>query len=252
MKLQIHLLSKNIIHLPVHYNHLLQAMLLKSIDDEQYRTFIHDQGYHYEKRQFKLFTFSKLNGKYKLSMDRKFIDFEKEIMLIVSSSQESFIKQLEQGIKTKTIRLGSNELQVTKLIVKEESLIVKEESLVGDYLKVRTLSPVVAYSTIIEAGKKKTLYYTPQDEQFSKVLRENIIKKYKSIYGERPLQNEDFEVLAIATEKYQKSVVYYKNFIINGYSGNYVLLGNPVLIQFALEAGLGGKNAQGFGCVEAK
>lgn len=245
MKLHIYLSSEDIIHLPVHYNHLVQAMLLNSIEDEQYRTFIHDQGYHYEKRQFKLFTFSKINGKYSLSQDKKFIDFEEEIMLTISSSQESFIKQLEQGIKEKTIRLGSNELQVTKLIVKEESLV-------GDYLKVRTLSPIVAYSTIIEAGKKKTLYYTPQDEQFSKVLRENIIKKYKSIYGERPLKNEDFEVIAIATEKYQKSVVYYKNFIINGYSGNYVLLGNPVLIQLALEAGLGGKNAQGFGCIEAK
>ena len=245
MKLQIYLTSKDLIHLPVHYNHLVQAMLLSSLKDEQYRAFIHDEGYHYEKRQFKLFTFSKLSGKYSLSQDKKFIDFAEEIMLTVSSSQESFIEQLEQGIKEKTIRLGSNELQVTKLIVKEESLV-------GDYLKVRTLSPVVAYSTIIEAGKKKTLYYTPQDEQFSKVLRENIIKKYKSIYGERPLQNEDFEVLAIATEKYQKRVVYYKNFIINGYSGNYVLLGNPVLIQLALEAGLGGKNAQGFGCIEAK
>ena len=245
MRLHIYLSSENTIHLPVHYNHLLQAMILNSIDDEAYRTFMHDEGYRYEKRQFKLFTFSKLSGKYSLSQDKKFIDFEEEIMFIVSSSQESFIKQLEQGIKGKIIRLGSNELQVTKLIVKEESLT-------GDYLKIRTLSPIVAYSTIIEAGKKKTLYYTPQDEQFSKVLRENIIKKYKSIYGERPLQNEDFDVLAIATEKYQKSVVYYKNFIINGYSGNYVLLGNPVLIQLALEAGLGGKNAQGFGCIEAK
>lgn len=245
MKLHIYLSSKTPIHLPIHYNNLIQAMLLDSLKDEEYRTFIHDEGYRYEKRQFKLFTFSKLSGKYSLSQDKKFIDFEEEIMLTVSSSQESFIKQLEQGIEEKTIRLGSNELQVTKLIVKEESLV-------GDYLKVRTLSPIVAYSTIIEAGKKKTLYYTPQDEQFSKVLRENIIKKYKSIYGESALQNDDFEVLAIATEKYQKSVVYYKNFIINGYSGNYVLLGNPVLIQLALEAGLGGKNAQGFGCIEAK
>ena len=245
MKLHIYLSSKNTIHLPVHYNHLLQAMLLNSIEDEQYRTFIHDEGYHYEKRQFKLFTFSKLNGKYNLFKDKKFIDFEQEITLTVSSSQESFIKQLEQGIKGKSLRLGSNELQVTKLIVKEEALV-------GDYLKIRTLSPIVAYSTTIEAGKKKTLYYTPKDELFSKVLRENIIKKYKAIYGEEQLENNDFEVLSIATEKYQKSVIYYKNFIINGYSGNYVLLGNPTLIQLALEAGLGGKNAQGFGCIETK
>ena len=142
------------------------------------------------------------------------------------------------------MRLGSEQLNIQRIIVNEELLV-------GSHLKVESLSPVVAYSTVIEGEKKRTQYFSPLEETFGQILRENIIKKYKAIYSENTLEEDSFEVIPIATEKYTRSVVYYKNFIINGYNGKFILLGNPTLIQLALESGLGGKNAQGFGCIRA-
>lgn len=53
------------ITLPIHYNYLVQAMIYKSIS-ERLADFLHTRGFVYEKRQFKLFTFSKLFGEYRI------------------------------------------------------------------------------------------------------------------------------------------------------------------------------------------
>ena len=243
MKLEILIQAQGLI-IPMHYNHMVQAALLNALKSDEYRQFIHDEGYHYEKRSYKPFTFSTLMGKTKKIKDEKKIQFIDNMRLIVSSSQKEFIAELKDGLEEKGLRLGNQQLNIQRVIVDEELLV-------GSYLKVESLSPVVAYSTVIEGEKKRTQYFSPLDKAFSQILRENIIKKYKAIYGESTLEEDSFEVIPIATEKYIKSVVYYKNFIINGYNGKFILLGNPTLIQLALESGLGGKNAQGFGCIRA-
>lgn len=48
------------ITLPFHYQHIIQSMILSWIHDESYSKFIHDEGYFYEKRNYKLYSFSKL------------------------------------------------------------------------------------------------------------------------------------------------------------------------------------------------
>jgi len=45
-------------------------------------------------------------------------------------------------------------------------------------------------------------------------------------------------------------LINYKNTIIKGYSGKMVVTGPIELLQMAVDAGLGSKNGQGFGCVE--
>ncbi|MDN5332516.1 MAG: CRISPR-associated endoribonuclease Cas6 [Tepidanaerobacteraceae bacterium] len=50
------------------------------------------------------------------------------------------------------------------------------------------------------------------------------------------------------SEKYCK--VIYKDVIIKGWMGVYILKGDPVLLKIAYDAGLGSKNSQGFGCFE--
>ena len=242
MKLKV-ILQSDELNLPIHYNHMVQAALLAVLQDKDYQHFIHDEGYHYEKRTFKLFSFSKIMGNYRSNMKQKQVEFKGNIELVISSSQETFIRLLKEGLEEKGLRLGCKELKV-------KALNIHEEPLVGSYLKVESLSPIVAYSTVLEGEKKRTRYYGPLEPLFSQILRENIIKKYRAIYGEKVLEDEHFEVVPIATEHYKKSVIYYKNFIINGYNGRFLLIGNPVLIQLALEAGLGGKNAQGFGCIQ--
>jgi len=49
--------------LPVNYNYLILSMIYRNITPSL-SEFLHSEGYAYEKRRFKLFTFSRLKGKY--------------------------------------------------------------------------------------------------------------------------------------------------------------------------------------------
>ena len=57
MKLKIELFSDKPVVFPRGYNEYLQAMIYNNIDKEQAQ-WLHDKGYAYEKRSFKLFVFS--------------------------------------------------------------------------------------------------------------------------------------------------------------------------------------------------
>jgi CRISPR-associated endoribonuclease Cas6 len=45
-------------------------------------------------------------------------------------------------------------------------------------------------------------------------------------------------------------VMKYKSTVIKGYSGKLLLTGPKELLQITVDAGLGSKGSQGFGCVE--
>ena len=60
MRLKITLSSaQQPLTLPLQYNHILQAFIYDNISAEL-AAFLHEKGYAYEKRQFKLFVFSNL------------------------------------------------------------------------------------------------------------------------------------------------------------------------------------------------
>lgn len=251
MKLYLTFGGHKKISLPTHYNHIIQAAILNWIEDEAYQKFIHDIGYVYEGRTFKLFTFSKVMGKYTLTANKKEMIFEGKVKLVISSSQTKFIECLERSLRdpNKTWRLGRNEVNII-------SINKEEEPLVGHEIVVRSLSPIVAYNTILEGDKKKTKYYGPEDVEFENILRQNLIKKYKSIavmnsgLKIKEFKEDDFKITALKPKTLSKAIVYYKGFVIVGFNGQFKLQGSPILLQLALETGLGGKNAQGFGCIQ--
>ncbi|WP_054740975.1 CRISPR-associated endoribonuclease Cas6 [Cellulosilyticum ruminicola] len=251
MKLYLTFGSQEKISLPTHYNHIIQAAILNWIEDEAYQKFIHDIGYVYEGRNFKLFTFSKLIGEYTLTANKKEMIFESKVKIVISSSQVKFIECIEKGLRnpSKVWRLGHNEVRII-------SISKEEEPLVGEEIVVRSLSPIVAYNTVLEEEKKKTKYYGPEDMEFERILRQNLIKKYNSIVEMNPslkvveFKEDDFRITVVKPKMLSKAIVYYKGFVIVGFNGKFKLQGHPILLQLALEAGLGGKNAQGFGCMQ--
>ncbi len=63
------------VSLPLHYQHLLQGLLYRSLENEQLAAFLHDRGFRHGKRSFKLFTFSRLFGTHQVNRERKTIHF---------------------------------------------------------------------------------------------------------------------------------------------------------------------------------
>ncbi|NLZ38293.1 MAG: CRISPR-associated endoribonuclease Cas6 [Firmicutes bacterium] len=241
MHLTFYFNCKQELELPIHYNHLVQAALYNSIDSEL-AAFLHSKGYAHEKRTFKMFSFSRLQGNFKLDKKKEKIIFEDKIKLTVSSPVEKFCESLTHTLLTRgKIRFGSNELEVSK--VHAEHMHVD-----NDTIKIVSLSPIVLYSTLFRPdGRKYTCYYQPLEPDYNILLTENLKKKYRAFWNSEPPAAE-LDVQTINTPKLH--IVKYKGTIIKGYSGKLLLSGPQKLLQMAVDAGLGSKNSQGFGCVK--
>ncbi len=229
--------------IPISYNHIVQAMIYGNLSSKL-GEFLHNEGFRKEKRTYKMFTFSRLMGNYNLDKKNGIIIFNNPVKLIISSPYTDFNNSIGYKLlSSEKIQLGNNEVTVKEVKVERERVSGKE-------IEITTLSPIVAYSTLFRAdGKKFTYYFNPHEKEFSEIINRNIKNKYEAFYNEAPPE-EDVEIIPVSRMKL--SVVKYKDYIIKGYTGDFILRGPTPLLELGLSAGLGCKNSQGFGCVEIK
>ncbi len=189
-----------------------------------------------------MYTFSKLIGNYYLDRTKAEMVFKNKIKLIVSSPLDDFCQSFANGLLAKgCLRIGAKEIEIEKIFVKKQ--LVENDSVM-----VKTLSPIVVYSTLYKAnGSKYTCYFQPGEPDYNCLIENNLRKKYYALYGSEASK----EKIEIKTRGRMKlNIVKYKNIIIKGYSGRLFLKGPESLLQMAVESGLGSKNSQGFGCIE--
>lgn len=231
------------IDLPVQYNHIVQGFLYNNLSDKCYREFVHQSGYAVGKRRFKLFTYSRLLSAYSIN-SQGFISFHPPVRLVVASPLQHFIAELTDSLnRQKNAYLGPNSVEV-------KSIRTISSQPFNQRVDIRMLSPMVAYTTSIEDGKKKTHYYSPWSEKFQELVRHNLLQKYYLLNNEH-LEDATLQVIPQAQRETDcTKILKFKGTVIKAYSGQYSLQGSPELIQVAYETGLGSKNSQGFGCWE--
>lgn len=237
MKICIRMSSDKPIVLNANYNRVLQAFIYNNISEND----LHDKGYKINGRNFKLFTFSQIFGVYKFIKKDKKIVFTDEIRFIVSSADEDFVNELVKNLLT------SEELKLGENTVKIIGVNKVDELFEGNKIVVKTISPAVAYSTEIRGDKKFTRYLPPEDENFIRIVRENLLKKCKLLgVG----NSEDVQITHLGDSK--KIVTSFKGTIIEAYLGTFLLEGDKEILNVALSCGIGSKSSQGFGCIELR
>ncbi len=233
--MRIHLTLKGEMKLPIHYNHYIQSMIYYSIN-EDFRNFLHNKGFSSGNKQFRLFTFSSLMGNFRI--EKPFIIFEDTIQLVISSPIATFIEQLGETLqKQDSIRIASNHIEI-------EKIRLEEKKIQQDKITIEMITPIVAYKTLVNEGKKYTKYYPPLDPMFHDLIVENARVKYESYTSET---NCSFDIRWIEIHNKDEKIMRYKDFIIKGWKGVYELTGSPTILQFLYDTGLGAKNSQGFG-----
>ncbi|MCS7257903.1 MAG: CRISPR-associated endoribonuclease Cas6 [candidate division WOR-3 bacterium] len=228
--------------LPVHHNHILQACIYRNLSlSLAYK--IHNFGYVYEKRQFRMFNFSRLIGKFTHKDNN--ISFYGPITLWISSPFTEILESFAAHIAKKgKIKIGDNFCEVAGI----EVMFLDNFS---ESILINTLSPITAYSTLLTAdGKKKTYYYSPYEEDFSRIIHQNLLKKYYIVNKKHLLDKiERFSIVPIKVSKKNEHIIYYKNTLIKAWSGIYKLEAPKELIKIGFDSGLGSKNSQGFGMI---
>ncbi|NQS75043.1 MAG: CRISPR-associated endoribonuclease Cas6 [Peptococcaceae bacterium] len=230
--------------LPIHHNHFIQAALYQLLDPI-YASFLHEQGYAYEKRQFRLFSFSRLLGKFSLQPRESAITFIGPIKLVVLTP----LKPISQGIVNsfimgKEFRIGSQQLFSTGVQLDYPAVSSRK-------IRIRSLSPIVSYSTLERHdGSKFTYYFEPSERDFSRLVAGNLYRKWQAWKRDADLAEVNFDFSIKPLHSIKRRIIMYKGIVIKGYSGHYLLEGEPRYLEFALNVGLGAKGSQGLGVVE--
>ena len=145
--------------IPIHYNYLIQAAIYNSLPVDM-AAHLHNEGFRSGNRIFKMFTFSRLLGKFILDRVAGTIAFPEGVILVISSPDTGFFLSLINNLLTKSsVRLGQSIFYV-------EEVRFDEQKAEGEVLIVRTLSPVVVYSTLLKPeGGDYTCYYQPGERE---------------------------------------------------------------------------------------
>ena len=174
MQILLKLKSEKPLVIPFNYNYQLQSALYTLLGEVGESDFWHDNGFG-DITKYKGFCFGKLEGKYTTDIPNKKIHFENNIYLEVRSSIFDFIDSFQRAIEQHPFI----KLYDTKLDVIGASLMNRhfDENIASFDI----VSPTVIHDTL-ENGK--TLFYSPDSEDYFIRICNNIIRKYETIYQE--------------------------------------------------------------------
>ncbi|MGB9977454.1 CRISPR-associated endoribonuclease Cas6 [Thermovenabulum sp.] len=245
MRLKISFISKDPVILPVHYNYIIQSFIYNNLSKE-FSDFLHNQGFKLGSRSFKLFTFSRLLGKFEMLPQQKIKIFS-PFDIIVSSPVDKFIRDFASSLmKNDNFSFLGQRIEVQNI-----SVISELDRLEGNIeILIKMLSPVVVYKTFMNGSDKKTYYFSPEEEKFSKLIKENLLKKAELLQLNN-IENIDLKISPVyeMNQNYCK-IIKYKGTVIKGWMGIYRIQTDTKLFKVAYDSGLGSKNSQGFGCFE--
>ncbi|SHM76351.1 CRISPR-associated protein, Cas6 family [Caldanaerovirga acetigignens] len=246
MRVRISFSSREPLILPINYNYIVQAFIYKNLSRD-FSEFLHNLGFKLGGRSFKLFTFSRLLGRFEVLQGNK-IKIYSPFELIVSSPVDRFIKDFASSLlKSNGLDLIGQGIEINGISVLSEL----DEEKCKDGLFIKMLSPVVVYKTYIDDREsKKTYYFNPKENEFAVLVRENLLKKAKLLnICDVDSLNFKIEPAFKMDQKYCK-IIKYKGTVVKGWMGIYKVFADFPLLKVAYDTGLGSKNSQGFGCFE--
>lgn len=237
MRIKLCMVAEKDIMLPIAYNHILQKVIYDLLDDK-YASKLHDLGYKYKNKVFKLFNYSKLVIENKTIKNNKIIIHKGKVDLTISSIDEVFIfKMINSLMDKKMLKFKEGVLNIQG--------IYSKNNLKGTKKVFLTISPVVV---VQPERSSRTKFYNPKDIQFMKSIKNNILAKYAAFYNEE--FKDELDISILDKNNIKKKIDRYKNWVYEGYLGGFIIEGDNKIINVAYSCGLGSKNSQGFGCIE--
>ena len=220
----------------MNYRHFIQGWIYSTLPPEGFGAFLHDTGYAGSEKNFKLFVFSDLRGKYEIK--NRQILFPGTVSLEIASVSEELIQYLYQALlKHPGVLLGNQNFEVLQVRMQSTQFFpgIKE-------VEIETISPVTAYR--FEEGK--FLYFAPGSVAFEEICKQNLVRKLEVL----PAFQKDeicFSIKQILSSR--KQIVYFKNTFYEAYNTKMLIEVNFQTLDLLLNTGLSSKGSAGFGMV---
>jgi CRISPR-associated endoribonuclease Cas6 len=267
MRLVIKLKSIVPTAIPVNYNYPLSSAIynLLRFGSPEFTEFLHNTGYIYNNKTYKLFTFAL---KFENAIIRKSDSFGRNLSFILKSPEatlyisspmiDTFIQNFVLGTFEKQSLIINSEFSSARFEISSvESL---PEIQITDRMKFSLLSPLVLSTKRNHNGQLKQYYLRTDDkDEINRVLTQNLINKYKLVYNKEIDAEElklDWDKTYLNSHERVTKKITIKEaskvpIDIIGIQAPFTLSGNPELIRIGYAAGFGEKNSMGFGTAEA-
>lgn len=233
--MQLHLQLTGSFSLPLNYRHYVQSMIYDTLrSDPEYAAALHAGSDPAQSRRFKFFTFSQLEGSYRIADHR--IHFSDGANLEIRSIHEELLMKLLRSLTPgRQLRLGSATPCVAQATLTNTGICC-------DTVLVRTRSPIVAYITHPDGH---TRFFSPEEPEFCALVIANARHKWCTLHSDdAPF---DFHIAPVEGSRFRKQVTTYKSTRITAWDGRFLLRGDPQVLDLLYHTGLGVKSSQGFG-----
>ncbi len=241
--------------LPINYMYPLSAWIYQVINraDEEYASFLHDQGYAKAGKRFKFFTFSSLQiPRFQVlkNTDRICI-LSEEVEIILSFYTDRIADKFILGLFNKQhFRLGD---RISQVEFNVKNIVWMPCEIPQNTLTFRTLSPLV-----VSRKNSRGLddYYPPTQDGYESLLFKNLLDKYMVSGGTlNPDWYESPMEFRLLTTIPKPRLITLKDHTpastkVKGYLFDFELTAPKELLEIGLMGGFGRYNAEGFGCCE--
>ena len=242
MQLKLTFDIPNNLTLPLGHHAALQGFIYHLLrENTSYADFLHDEGYPDGAHKFKLFVFGSLKGKHSIS--NKKITYYDKVSLEVRSPKKDFCNIIMQALQTAdSMQLFHQEIYLSNCVFSKHIITESDVNIIMQ-------SPITLSTTYYENEKKKTRYISPVDSDFLSAFAHNIESKYRAAF-----QKDLPSVITIEPIEFndsQKYVTKFNNIYITSWKGAYRMCGDPEILTFLYDSGIGSRNSQGFGMFDA-
>lgn len=232
IRIELGLKDKSIL---VRYKSQLQGMIYHMIRQDDSASILHDEGYRVENRPFKLFVFSDLIGQFTYDTKIKMMHFETNAYFEVASIQVDFMIEMVKYLQNhNSVHFGKQIIDVIDVQIIEDPKIIDKASFI-------TISPITVYKT----NEEKTIYLSPNEDEFIHMIHHNILKKCEAFQIDPPTHLPHINIISS-----EKRIIYFRDHFLIAYHLKFDMhqLRQPYL-TIMLNTGLGSKNSMGFGMI---
>ena len=234
--------------IPVNYNYHLASCLYAILEasSPDYALRLHQEGYAFQGKHFKLFTFSHLLvERRRIEQDRLVLQ-SPTVRWLIASPVEEFVMHLANGMLQRgVVRIGSAALRVQEVTALPMPAL-------NPTTRFTCLSPITMSTHTTVAGKNPLQYCRVEEDFYAKVV-ENLQRKYTLLTGNdgRSLSLSlafDPDYVARRGGRIHK-VLQYKDTRVFAYLAPFTAQGDVELLRVGYECGFGDGNSKGFGMV---
>jgi len=207
--------------------------------DSDYGTKLHDQGFSWKNRIYRLFVYSDLTPT-RWSLSSHGLTDVQWMTWQISSPDQQFTDTFIKGIERQ-----AGKLHIFGTLIEVVDIVRIEPPELGSGLVFRTASPIAA-SIGDPNCSRHPIYLRPDQPEFVEALQRNLINKWQAFHGREWHGGE----LSIRVWNPKQKLVRVFDTAVRAWYLNLQMWGDEGLIRFAYDVGLGIKNSQGFGMIE--